>query len=213
MSLSPTLKNIDLLKFTSETSVWWGACQQWYPTSWQRNAGCGPTTCSMLLWYLAATRKSCRPLLPTADGGKNGFLQLMEAVWNYVTPGPQGLNRVSMFQNGAERYTGMRGVSLSVQTLEVPPILAARPSLDTVLSFLTAALQNDCPVAFLNLSNGLVKNLDSWHWVTLAGVDTANGHALMLDNGRKDTIDLGLWLRSTLLGGGFAFMRPEEPST
>ena len=54
----------------------------------------------------------------------------------------------------------------------------------------------------MNLSNGAVRNLDNWHWVTLVSV---NGElrAEMYDQGRRQLIDIGLWLSTTTGGGAF----------
>ena len=39
-----------------------------------------------------------------------------------------------------------------------------------MINFVRLGLDQDCPVAFLNLSNGRLTNLDSWHWVTITGL-------------------------------------------
>ena len=71
------------------------------------------------------------------------------------------------------------------------------------------ALAADSPVAFLNLSHGLVKELDSWHWVTIVGLEQ-HGDGLMqttiLDGGREYAVDFRLWFQSTRAGGGLIYV-------
>jgi len=77
------------------------------------------------------------------------------------------------------------------------------------LSFLEGGLIKDAPIAFLNLCNGQVKNLDPWHWVTIISLEYAeNGKSAsikILDEGLIKKIDLALWYDTTTLGGGFVY--------
>jgi hypothetical protein len=80
------------------------------------------------------------------------------------------------------------------------------------------ALKNDAPVAFLNLHAGDVEELDTWHWVTIIGVDeelgdlgghgagTASFKARFYDHGQCREADVGRWLATTKTGGGFVFI-------
>ena len=76
-----------------------------------------------------------------------------------------------------------------------------RPPWEQLRSFVTASLEADCPVAFLNLDNGKVKQLHRWHWVTLIGLD--GDTASIVDNGEAFTMDLHLWYDTTKTRGGF----------
>lgn len=188
----------------------YGGNQLWYPTGWQRQAGCGPTCASHLLWYLSRTRPDCEALYPYEGGDRPGFQRLMEDVWHYVTPGRMGVNRTDILTDGVVRYGAQRGVALRCRVLDISPVPAKRPPLETLLAFLAQAFTDDLPVAFLNLSNGALRNLDNWHWVTLTGLDADSGAATMYDQGARSVIDLDLWLRTTALGGGFAAAGPES---
>ena len=77
--------------------------------------------------------------------------------------------------------------------------------------FLIQALDADCPVAFLNFSNGSLPNLDSWHWVPLIALTEGEGVLLctILDEGAEKVIDLALWLETTLLGGALVTLFPD----
>lgn len=130
---------------------------------------------------------------------------LMNKVWHYVTPGMRGLNKSSMFTDGVVRFGQDRGVNISTRTLEIPADKALRPSQAHVLEFLTSAFRNDQPVAFLNLSNGQVKNLDNWHWVTLVSTDE-DLNTEMYDDSGFEIIDVALWLETTTGGGAFVII-------
>jgi hypothetical protein len=185
----------------------YGGNQEWYSERWQRQAGCGPTVCAHLMWYLALTRPACAALADVSAPTRAGFLRLMSETWRYVTPGLRGVNRPDMLAGGAERFGLDRGLKLAARTLPVPPLLRDRPPTEAVLAFVAEALSLDTPVAFLNLSSGGLPELDSWHWVTLVALGEA-GVATVYDAGRRWPLDIPLWLRKTALGGGFVAVLP-----
>lgn len=177
-----------------------GVDQDWYARHWQRTAGCGPSTASNILRYYAG-----RLRLPLPVGSKEDMQRLMAWVWDYVRPGVMGLNSTARYAQGLDRLLRDIGSGLSTRALDVDagssPAERARAA-----GFIREALAADQPVAFLNLSNGALKNLENWHWVTLTALDEgARGlTATAVDNGRLLRLDLGLWLESTARGGGFA---------
>jgi hypothetical protein len=202
----------ELFNFTDQNGQpSYGGNQTWYATEWQRRAGCGPTVFAHLIWYMARTREKCAPLCPYAGADFDCFLRLMEDAWRYVTPGMQGVNRTGMFTDGARVYGAERNVPLMTHVWEVPLLAGKRPQLETTAEFITRFLAADLPVAFLNLSNGLLTNLDSWHWVTIVAYEPAGHIATMYDQSRSEAIDLSLWLRTTAFGGGFVALAPPPP--
>ena len=187
----------------------YGAHQIWYFSWIKRMSGCGPTAASNLLWYLCASRPGPCNALFEGDGTKQAeMLQLMEAVWQYVTPGMRGVNRASMLADGGVRYGREHGVALEARVLEIPESPARRPDQRMVYEFLAGAFRRNLPAAFLNLSNGAVRNLDNWHWVTLVSVDESL-QAEMYDQGRRQMIDTALWLTTTTGGGAFVTIEPK----
>lgn len=202
------LKSLDLFLISNNTRSTYGANQEWYSTQWKRKAGCGPTACSHLMWYLSQTKPDCQSLCTYNGRQREGFTQLMEDLWDYVTPGPAGVNRTEIFTDGAHKYGHDKNIGLNHITIEIPSVLQKRPPWNDLKSFLKDAFIKDLPVAFLNLSNGSLKNLDSWHWVTLAGINTENDMVLMYDQGNAYYIDLKLWLKTSLQGGGFVVLSP-----
>lgn len=193
-----------LLHIKENDKQYYGANQSWYGTQWQQKSGCGPTVASHLIWYLSRTQPDLETLCPYEGSTKEGFVELMEEVWRYVTPKAQGLSRTSLFAEGALCYAMEKGARLGCKTLDVSKNPYLRPKMNQVASFLADALSNNLLVAFLNLSNGALRNLESWHWVTLTSFDPQSGTACMYDQGVKEIIDLKKWRTTTLLGGGFA---------
>lgn len=202
------LRNPKQLRIASGNAISFGARQTWYPGWLQRMGGCGPTTASNLIWYLAATRPRTSGRLFDGDGTRRADMeQLMGSMYEYIRPGMRGVDKASTFVDGALRYATRRGVALDARVLEVPAEYNLRPDADRVQAFLAAAFADDLPVAFLNLSNGALSNLDAWHWVTLVAID-GNMLAEMYDQGHRQIIDIGLWLGSTSYGGAFIALEP-----
>ena len=201
------LKHIAKLNIKDGARVYAGATQDWYTRKFQKRAGCGPTTCATLLWYLAQTRDGLGALCPYDARTRVGFSQLMEDVWNYVKPGRFGVNRTETFTEGIRRYAADRGVSLACDVMNIP---AARrkPGIWALSAFLLHAVEQDRPVAFLNLSAGGVKGLQTWHWVPIIGVDPKTCMVRILDGGRRLDADFALWLRRTARGGGLVSASP-----
>lgn len=208
------IQSPQVLHIRQGASLSYGAHQLWYSSFIGRMGGCGPTAASNLLWYLAATcPQSCGRLFD-GDGTQRPDMQrLMNDVFAYIKPGMRGVDKASMLTDGAIRYGAGRGVALSARVLEIPAAQNRRPDMQRVYGFLAGAFADDLPIAFLNLSNGAVRNLDNWHWVTLVGVDEGL-RAQMYDQGRRQAIDLALWLETTTGGGAFVALEPSpmEPS-
>ena len=61
-------------------------------------------------------------------------------------------------------------------------------------------------MAFLNLHNGRVKELDYWHWVTITALEDTT--AVILDSGSALRIDLRLWYETTKRRGGYVACGP-----
>ena len=127
------LAHPEALQIVGPEGPTWGADQDWYRTFWQQRAGCGPTTASEQLAYVARIRH-IPALCPLEILRREPFVDYMEQVWDYVTPGHKGLNKVSMFTDGVERFAASRGVALTARALEVPAG-EGRPGLPACLDF------------------------------------------------------------------------------
>lgn len=202
------LSNTELYKIKDGNTIYNGPNQSWYPKRFQRLAGCGPTSCSNIIWYLSQTQEKYKELCPYDGTTFEGFLKLMEDVWRYVTPGFMGVNKLEMFENGAIRYGKEKGFTLSCKLLEIPGRKnISELEIDKAFNFIEDALKEDLPVAFLNLHNGQLVNLESWHWVTIYELDREKGRVSILDQSSLKEIDLKLWLNTSNKGGGFVVVR------
>ena len=205
MYRSIVLDGVEQLHLTDgEGRLHHGADQEWYPLSWQRRAGCGPTTASQLLLYNSRSYPDLG-LMAVAD--KDGMVALMEEVWTYITPGIMGVHLVSHFTKGLERYLADHDIDRTVISLAIPKEREARPSLDEVVSFITRSLQAGQPVAFLNLGSAGTVNLDSWHWVTVVGLFQVNEESPVMltiyDAGMSFPIEFSTWYAATGRSSGF----------
>jgi hypothetical protein len=172
-----------------------GGWQGWYADNWQRQSGCGPTAASNIIWYKTMWQ-----------GKMENYRSLMHEMFTFVKPGAGGVNTAAKFVNGVIRYGVEHGLAIVPHVLEVPIRKGKRPTIEEMRDFISSALNADAPVAFLNLSNGSVNNLGSWHWVTIIALDTSPMTATISDGGRSLEIDLGLWLRKSRLGGAMVYL-------
>jgi len=187
---------------------YFGCDQNWYGTEWQRMSGCGPSTASTLLLYL---QKTGRISLPIQINEQKDCRLLMDQVWEHVTPTSNGIYRAEQFCQGLRSFAGQHGFALHCQTLPISPTPSKRPTLATVTEFIINALEQDSPVAFLNLCNGEVSNLEEWHWLTLVALQTNDDFSdvtvTVFDGDKADTIDFASWLRTTTEGGALVYIR------
>ncbi len=199
--------NLDLFKIIDEEKniLSYGCNQLWYHTEWQRRAGCGPSVVSNIFIYLFHHYFFC-----TNNAiSKSWALLVMEEVWDYVTPSMRGVNTTKMLFDGAAGYAQSKSLTLNYSFLDIPNDNRLRPKMDEIIEFIEKGLAKNTPIAFLNLCNGKEARLYRWHWVTLVRliVDQNYSHIMadILDDGKLFSIDLGLWVDTTTLGGGFVY--------
>ena len=182
-----------------------GGSQEWYLDAWHKRAGCGPVAASAVIWYMA------RPGFPPgAVSERDLFLALMDEMITYVKPTVRGVNTPAIFTDGMARYVLTHNLNLTSRVLEIPELTKKRPPPGQLAAFVIKAVQSDAPVAFLNLSNGSLKNLDNWHWVTIVAFDDVAMVADVCDQGQTFGVDLGEWLATTALGGAFVYLTPGD---
>ena len=194
-----SIKNEKILELNINGRTYYGFDQAWYKTGSQRFSGCGPTVSANIIYYLYKNERVQNSNLDLES--PEAIRNLMDHVWEYVTPGNMGINSTEMLQNGLMDFGSNNNINLNIKTMDIVKTRCNRYSFDQVSEFLHKSLSNDDPVAFLNLSNGTIQNLESWHWVLLTGLK--ENTATILDQGKKKYIDLEKWLHTTLLGGGF----------
>ena len=185
----------------------YGCDQNWYSDPFQQKAGCGPCAAANLIDY--AVRPQSDPA--SHSGSLPDFIRLMHEVWAFVTPGLMGVHRARHLADGLSRYAREHQLEIESVMLDIPVRRNRRPATASVISFITAGLHADSPVAFLNRSNGLLTEPESWHWVTITALYSSHDgtiHAEIANYGRVSLINLSAWLQTTRLGGGFVYCRP-----
>jgi len=130
-----------------------------------------------------------------------------------LTPTEDGVSRIKPFCEGIGRYAQANGIALSCRSLSVPPTGLPRPTSMEAADFIREALTGDYPVAFLNLDSGQVGTLEDWHWVTIVEMEeSAEEPRIRLrvyDGDREETVDYGLWHRTTVEGGALVYLLPD----
>lgn len=208
LSNAITVKYPELLVIDDDGHLNYGANQIWYKSYWKRQAGCGPTACALLIWYISHTHENCKNLCEHNTQNRVAFLQIMEEVWEYVTPTIMGLNSTSLFINGVVKYAEKKGVSINCRNIEIPKCKTDRPSNTQLNKFISDAVADDLLIAFLNLSNGDIANLDKWHWVVIVGKVVDTDTVIIYDQGNCKEIDMSIWLSTTTTGGGLVAIYP-----
>jgi len=204
--LTTLIRQPEFLQFSAfGQGVLFGCDQDWFHGFWQRKAGCGPCTGSNILYYLS---KSGRLSLPMEVKDRDSFIRLMEHSWEYLTPGVMGLNSPYMMQSGLDAMLAQLGTGYVSRVLDIPANERERPDAATAEAFIREGLAGDSPVAFLNLHNGNISHLESWHWVTVVGITGAGDSAELdiYDNGHRLKVSLPQWLQTTRRGGGFVYV-------
>jgi hypothetical protein len=208
-----TIANPELFRIIDEncSKSYYGCSQLWYAKQWQRMSGCGPTAASNIMLYMNHGR--------CGAGGeedcicKDECISLMEELWQFVTPTPMGVHTTRRFYEGMSEYAESMEMNVRFEVCDLPEDETERPELNEVLRFIEGALEDDCPVAFLNLCNGQEHRLDRWHWVTIISLEHAedgeNAVIEVLDEGEIKRLNLSLWYKTTKRGGGFVYFVKE----
>lgn len=210
-----SIKSPEILQVKMENAeISHGISQEWLPDKWKRMSGCGPCACANILFYLSRRSEDLNNLCPFVNKTQKVILQSESVnfvldIWNHLYPGSMGVNTVEMFTQGAQSYIGSRGKKLEVSGVHVPGKCYRKFGFEHYVDYLEKGLNCDCPVAFLNLSNGDETKLDSWHWVTVISMERSSDYSQVKVNIVDDTkiknIDFKKWYDTTLLGGALAY--------
>ena len=199
------IKNKEWLELNEKGTTLYGYDQDWFSTPYKMTRGCGPTVAAMILVYLARRDSLWLPF--KGESISEAFLS-MERAWEYFTPHPAlGLYSTEKFCLGAARLILDYGLNLKVRKLSVRLLKSWRPRTKKTAAFIKRGLESDSPVAFLNLQSGSCKQLESWHWALIVGMEKDNGKDIVVlyDNGGIRRFDLEEWLETSGLGGGFVY--------
>ena len=197
------LKSIETFCINDEGNKLYGGNQKWLVgKEFKKEAACGATTCANILAYLSHHYEGYDGVCDYDISDREEFTELMKAIYPYVKPGLVGIMPAD-FIKGAVEYTKDKGVELTSEMLTVPATQSKRPTVETMGRWIAGAIEEDSPVAFLNLSSGRVKNLDGYHWVTIVAIDREKGMIKIVDNGRLLEVNLAKWLKKSTVGGAF----------
>lgn len=215
MEISISRPDLLMIADGETTHPSFGGNQSWYSSEWSRKAGCGPTCAANILAYLSLSRPELLPLYGHEKMDRSDFSKHMEEVYEFVTPGSMGLNRVELFSDGVAGFARDRGILLEPHVFRVSCHMTKdRPNVSELMEFVKDGLASNSPVGFLNLSRGKVKNLQSWHWITIAAADIDRDRMIVTvsDEGQQLSLDLRLWYLTTRMRGGLAYFTYPSPS-
>ena len=169
-------------------NYYYGGNQDWYSTYFKRLAGCGPTTASTITMY--ELNKS-----NYKNYSKKEFILLMNELWNYITPGMMGVDKVEKYQKGYNKYLKTSNLELSNSKI----LEFSNSGIDDIKDYIEEALKLDHPIAFLNLNNGSEKQIDSWHWTTIISIEYINDNTIVeiCDEGLLKKFNLTKWLNTS----------------
>lgn len=189
--------------------IFCGSDQEWFATERQRLTGCGPSAAANILFYIERKENNDCCGRDRAD-----LLSFMEEAWQTVTPQKNGIPSTALFQEKVDQYAKLHRKQFYYSVLDVSSQQSKRPSLFKVIGFIRQGLRADVPIAFLNLDHGIEENLESWHWVTIAGMTYSENEQVVqvfiCDEGITKLINLKLWLETTVQGGGFVYFLPDS---
>lgn len=210
MDFNITLQQPERLQLEVNNRKIYGYNQEWYPTEWQRLAGCGPTTATQLLTY---TGLRDGYLDPSEYQSVPDAVKAMEKVWRYVRPRHGGgLFKTRWFEEGVRHFVADKTLPYEVEMMRIYPFKVGHPPVEEVGTFIFKGLEQDCPVAFLNRNRGKEKGLETWHWVPIVGLQK-NGEeyrGTVYDDEQVKEFSLTNWLRDTTLGGGFVYVSAQS---
>lgn len=199
------LLNADFLQITlDDNKLSYGYNQEWYQDKWQRLAGCGPTTGTQMLSYVLQRDKLIDGKITQATA-----LTMMEEFWHYATPGKGGLFRTSWLKRGLNQYFADKKLPYEADLIRILPFKILRPKLTKIGATIVDALANNAPIGFLNRQSGKEKNIDTWHWMIVVGIEILEDDYIITvyDESIIKEFSLKKWLSSSMLGGGFVYLK------
>ncbi len=226
------LKHPEYLRaVASDGSETYGCDQRWYRTKWQQMSGCGPTTASTILIYL---QRSGRITLPVEVRERHECIALMEQVWQYVRPTVRGIYLAEQFCGGIQKFAQAHKLDIDCEALSIcgnsksegrnlwqdfllkplsqPREVKQTDDLQTALEFIETGLEQDTPIAFLNLASGEARDVDEWHWMTIVALlhdqESERAEIRIIDGPKTMSVDFKTWFHTTSLGGSLVYLLP-----
>lgn len=182
---------------------YYGGNQHWWPSTYTSNSnGCGPIAAANQTAYLADKNSSKYGALYQSNSlSKTDFMYHMDLVYDTLNPGLIGLLSLSKYDRNVKEFANGRNVQLTSRSK------GALTSLDNTITFIREGMQDDSPVAVLNLKKWGYDY--GWHWMTITGyryLSTGEHAVYVSNNAKKEMISLNT-LRSAIywFGGGYIY--------
>lgn len=172
-------------------NYYYGGNQDWYNSYIKRLSGCGPTTASTITMYELNK-------IEFHNYSKLDFIELMNDLWKYITPGMMGVDTVEKYQKGYNKYLSDNKLDISKSKI----LYLDDSTILDIENYLLEALNSNHPVAFLNLNNGSEKEIDSWHWTTIISLEKINNNLFVevCDEGYLKKVNLSSWFETSSRG-------------
>ncbi len=192
-----TRNTLDFIKIKDGRQDTLGANQYWFNQKFAALSGCGPTTASEILAYLAKKYpNTMRGIHAEATGEleRKTFVQFMQAVREFVKPGMMGLTDIDFYTRETLNYAQSRGIALSAKQIDTR--LGDQAAFRHVADTIDAGL----PLALLILTNPHPDIREyTWHWMTVIGYDRDDETIIVATHGRPHVLRFeNVWVN----GGG-----------
>jgi len=161
--------------------IGYGGNQEWFPNDWAKRAGCASVLASnMYAYYLHKEKYEF-----------NEFLEIMEKMFGYMTPGHMGYPFLYKFARTFVKIMLADGQSYQ-------PIYQKRSkNYKHAITYVLEALDQKNPIAMLILHHRAPElEEDNWHWICVSGyIEKENGYDLIFsDCGERRVIDARILL-------------------
>lgn len=175
--------------YKEDRVIGYGGNQEWFLRSWRRQAGCASTSGANIAAYYAYNYPEMRELYKgnSMQFNQGEYLQVMEEMYKYMTPGIFGYPYVEKFAKQFIRFCKERGVPMEAS------IMGDFNRIEEAFLFVKKNIDGGQPVALLILfHHGIELKGDNWHWVTITGYIKDNndivGSKVTLSNGGQRKI-------------------------
>lgn len=204
-----TANKLDFIQVKDRFEVYSGANQYWVPNKFHALSGCGPTTASEILAYLAfAYPEECGNAyeydIHTLN--RKDFVPYITSVREFVKPGFKGLTDINFYERQLIAYAQTRGVSLGSKQIN--------REMDAVSAFeeVATVIDKGLPLALLILRNPYPDIDDyTWHWMTVVGYDRRTMSLIITTHGRQHALDFEhVWHQQGSYYSGIVYFWPKD---
>lgn len=156
--------------------IGYGGNQDWFEDDWAKKAGCASVLAANLVAYYQHLFQA----------SKESFLEIMEEMFTWMTPGKMGFPYLYKFAHQLVTYFNQH------QILVKPIYQKKSKSYEHALHFVLKSIDQSHPVGLLILHHRS-KELedDNWHWVCITGYQKKeDGYDIIFsDCGKRRVID------------------------